>query len=112
LPGNPVSSLVCFELFVRPAIEVLAGRGFTEWPTIQGQLAHNYDHAGGRAACLPAQLSSVSQKSNPAAAVNVEILPWHGSADMATLTQANALALFGVEAKRFEAGNCLDVFPL
>ena len=30
LPGNPVSSLVCFELFVRPAIAALAGRGFTE----------------------------------------------------------------------------------
>ena len=26
LPGNPVSSLVCFELFVRPALARLAGR--------------------------------------------------------------------------------------
>ena len=26
LPGNPVSSLVCFELFVRPAIAKLSGR--------------------------------------------------------------------------------------
>ena len=25
LPGNPVSALVCFELFVRPAIEALQG---------------------------------------------------------------------------------------
>ena len=38
LPGNPVSSLVCFELFVRPAIASLAGRGFTESATIQAQL--------------------------------------------------------------------------
>ena len=30
LPGNPVSSLVCFELFVRPAIAALAGRGFAQ----------------------------------------------------------------------------------
>src|SRR5439155_20593941 len=42
LPGNPVSSLVCFELFVRPAIEILASRGFTEWTTIQGRLTHAY----------------------------------------------------------------------
>jgi molybdopterin molybdotransferase len=116
LPGNPVSSLVCFELFVRPAIEILAGRGFTEWTTIQGRLAHAYDHAGGRAACLPARVSSFSQKTNRAATEHspqsVEILPWHGSADMATLTQANALALFGVEARRFEPGDRLDVFPL
>jgi hypothetical protein len=42
----------------------------------------------------------------------VEILPWHGSADMATLTQANALILFPVEPRRFEPGDLLDVFPL
>jgi hypothetical protein len=42
----------------------------------------------------------------------LEILPWHGSADIATLTQANALALFPVEARRFEPGDLLDVFPL
>jgi molybdopterin molybdotransferase len=116
LPGNPVSSLVCFELFVRPAIEILAGRGFREWTTIQGRLAHGYDHAGGRAACLPARLSPASQTPNRVATEHsppaVEILPWHGSADMATLTQANALALFGVEARRFELGDRLDVFPL
>jgi molybdopterin molybdotransferase len=108
LPGNPVSSLVCFELFVRPAIEILAGRGFREWATIQARLTNAYDHAGGRAACLPARLSSASQK----ALASLEILPWHGSADIATLTQANALALFPVEARRFEPGDMLDVFPL
>jgi molybdopterin molybdotransferase len=108
LPGNPVSSLVCFELFVRPAIQILAGHGFWEWATIQGRLTHVYDHAGGRAACLPAQLSSASQK----ALASLEILPWHGSADLATLTQANALALLPVEARRFEPGDLLEVFPL
>jgi molybdopterin molybdotransferase len=116
LPGNPVSSLVCFELFVRPAIEILAGRGFAGWKTIQGRLTRPYDHAGGRAACLPARLSSESRMAknvdNGDAAPSVEILPWHGSADMATLTQANALALFAVEARRFEPGASLDVFPL
>jgi molybdopterin molybdotransferase len=116
LPGNPVSSLVCFELFVRPAIEILAGRGFLGWTTIQGQLTGAYEHAGGRAACLPARISSARQKVSPvrteATHPSVKILPWHGSADMATLTEANALALFGVEARRFERGDHLDVFPL
>jgi molybdopterin molybdotransferase len=116
LPGNPVSSLVCFELFVRPAVEILAGRGFTEWATTQGRLSHVYDHAGGRAACLPARLSAASRTVQQAAAEysppSVEILPWHGSADMATLTQANALALFSVEPRRFAAGDLLAVFRL
>src|SRR4051794_19376095 len=70
LPGNPVSSLVCFELFVRPAIEILAGRGFTKWTTIQGRLACAYEHAGGRAACLPARLSPAAQSPNPVATVH------------------------------------------
>ena len=116
LPGNPVSSLVCFELFVRPAIEIFSGRRFTEWATIQGRVAHAYDHSGGRAACLPARLCSVSHRDKRAAdellPPSVEILSWHGSADIATLTQANALALFPVEARRFEPGDLLDVFPL
>ena len=116
LPGNPVSSLVCFELFVRPAIEIVSGRGFTEWETIQGRLTHAYDHVGGRAACLPARLSSAPRMAKNRAAEHsppgVEILAWHGSADMATLTQANALALFPVETRRFEPGDLLDVFPL
>lgn len=116
LPGNPVSSLVCFELFVRPAIEILAGRGFTGWATIQGRLTHAYDHAGGRAACLPARLRSPLPDAERAATEHsdrgVEILPWHGSADIATLTGANALALFPVEARRFEQGDVLNVFPL
>jgi molybdopterin molybdotransferase len=116
LPGNPVSSLVCFELFVRPAIEIFSGRGFAEWETTQGRLTHAYDHTGGRAACLPARLSSAARiaknRSAEHSSPGVEILAWHGSADMATLTQANALALFPVEARQFEPGDLLDVFPL
>jgi molybdopterin molybdotransferase len=116
LPGNPVSSLVCFELFVRPAIEILAGRGFNEWATMRGRLAHAYDHAGGRAACLPARLSCASRNAKQSTTEHpppsVEILPWHGSADIATLAQANALALFPLEARRFEPGDLIGVFPL
>ena len=108
LPGNPVSSLVCFELFVRPAIEILAGRGFQQWPTIEARVSHSYDHSGARAACLPARIGGAPPHEPPSA----EILAWHGSADMATLTRANALALFPVEAQRLQPGDALRVIPL
>ncbi len=39
LPGNPVSSLVCFELFVRPAIARLAGRDGGMLTETQARLA-------------------------------------------------------------------------
>ncbi len=110
LPGNPVSGLVCFELFVRPTIEILSGLRFTHWRTTEGSLLHSYDYHGGRAACLPARMNCVSTLEE--GLQGVEILPWHGSADIATLTQANALALFPTEARQMKAGDRLRVISL
>jgi molybdopterin molybdotransferase len=124
LPGNPVSSLVCFEVFVRPAIAALAGSGFTPTTAIPATLSHPYNHAGGRAAYLPARLSNENENQQPAttpaesaesitaAVLFVEILPWQGSADIATLTRANALAIFGTEKQRFDAGARVNVIPI
>jgi molybdopterin molybdotransferase len=125
LPGNPVSSLVCFDLFVRPAIAALAGRGFIGAKSIRARLSHAYEHAGGRAARLPARLLPAGQSSAPMAGSqlereptdqlstpSVEILPWHGSADLASLVKANGLACLPVEKRRFEAGSWLEVVAL
>ncbi|HVB70899.1 MAG TPA: gephyrin-like molybdotransferase Glp [Acidimicrobiales bacterium] len=38
LPGNPVSTLASFELFVRPALRLLAGYQFLERPTVSAVL--------------------------------------------------------------------------
>lgn len=99
LPGNPVSSFVCFELFVRPALSALAGRGFVGLPTKQVTLNHAFRHAGGRPAYLPA----VHEPSTGA----VEILPWQGSADLATLAKANCLARLGADSQDLAAGASL-----
>jgi molybdopterin molybdotransferase len=109
LPGNPVSSFVCFELFVRPAIARLSGREFSAAHSISAQLSHAYSHRGGRAACLPARTTSTQTHSG---AVSVEILPWHGSADMATLAQANGLVRLPVDPVSLEAGEMIDVLPV
>jgi molybdopterin molybdotransferase len=116
LPGNPVSSFVCFELFVRPVVAALAGRGFTGLPSVRASLSHEYEHAGGRAACLPALVrtaagSAAESQVSSAACRNpsVEILPWQGSADLATLARANALARLSAAAQRLEPGAVLDV---
>jgi molybdopterin molybdotransferase len=103
LPGNPVSSLVCFEMFVRPALASLAGRGFAQLSSIRARLSHFYDHAGGRAACLPARLKIEGAETA------VDILPWHGSADLATLARANGLICLPTEKRRFEPGEMVNV---
>jgi hypothetical protein len=43
------------------------------------------------------------------AALEVEILPWHGSADLATLAGANGLVHLSVEKQQIAAGELLDV---
>lgn len=106
LPGNPVSSLVCFELFVRSAIAALGGHGFAQLESFRAKLVHDYDHSGGRAACLPARVSRRPSETT------VEILPWAGSADLATLAGANGLVRLPTEKQRFVAGSELEVLPI
>jgi molybdopterin molybdotransferase len=110
LPGNPVSSFVCFELFGRPTISALAGRGFTEPMMLQAVMSHEYDHSGGRAACLPARLTvaRASQDETPA----VEILAWLGSADLAALARANGLVRLPAEKVRLTRGTPVDVLRI
>jgi molybdopterin molybdotransferase len=124
LPGNPVSSLVCFELFVRPAIAAMSGRGFEGLPIVRVPLCHLFDYAGGRAACLPARLtrargsdkapadSKRQQPHLPVSDFSVEILPWQGSADLATLARANGLARLSDEKRQYTAGTAIDVLLL
>jgi molybdopterin molybdotransferase len=48
LPGNPVSSLVAFELFVRPAIRRLAGHTQLLRPRVLARLAQSLEKRGDR----------------------------------------------------------------
>jgi len=112
LPGNPVSSFVCFELFVRPAIAVLAGHPFVGLQAIRGQLCHDYDHAGGRTAYVPALLNPAVAAAPFGPLPQLMILPWHGSADIAAFARANVLAGLPAESRRYVAGECLDALLL
>ena len=115
LPGNPVSSFVCYELFVRPTIAALAGRGFHGAESSCGKLNHEFHYKGGRASCLPARISpplAIHPASAGGSLRAVEILPWQGSADLATLARANALVRLGTEPARLAAGTTVDVLCL
>jgi molybdopterin molybdotransferase len=126
LPGNPVSSLVCFELFVRPAIAALSGGGFVGLRSVPAKLSHDFAHAGGRVAYLPARVyftpnemlslegrshDNTSSQDSRANQI-VEILPWQGSADIATLARANVLAHLPSEKLHYVAGTNIDVLLL
>ncbi|HVC99252.1 MAG TPA: gephyrin-like molybdotransferase Glp [Pirellulales bacterium] len=106
LPGNPVSSFVSFELFVRPALAQLAGRGFNGLATCHAGLTQPFIHRGERPTYHPAVLRQ------SAAGATVEPLAWQGSADLRGLAAANALVQFPAGDRAFVAGEAVEVLVM
>jgi molybdopterin molybdotransferase len=106
LPGNPVSSFCCFELFVRPAIRKLAGHAEPgpRWTT--ASLIEDFPYSTDRPTYHPALLSDVDGVNR------VRAVPWFGSADLRALTQANALLLLPSGAHTHPAGRLMAVMLL
>jgi len=57
LPGNPTSTMVGFELFVRPAIRKMSGFVTLDRPTVQAVLAHDVKKKSDRRYFLRARLT-------------------------------------------------------
>jgi len=108
LPGNPVSTLVCFELFVRPAIERLSGLPGTGRPRCQAHLAREHRHRGERPTYWPARWAG----GRGGEGAQVEPLAWQGSGDLRTLTEADCLAIFHGPDRVLAAGEVVEVLAL
>ncbi len=106
LPGNPVSSLVCFELFVRPALQVLAGQPPVGLPRRVARLNRPHSHRGDRPTYYPARLWEQG------AGWLVEPLDWKGSADLRTLADADCLAYFPPSDHELTLEDSIEVFLL
>jgi molybdopterin molybdotransferase len=106
LPGNPVSTLVCFRLFVIPALRVLAGQREIGLTPVEALLQGEFTQRGDRQTYFPGRLSSAT------GCRQVELLNWHGSADLRTLAQANCLTVFPAETRRFGPGAKVEVLAL
>jgi len=100
LPGNPVSSLVCFHLFVRAAMRQLLG--VEDLSHMTHKLVAAHVHRGDRPTYFPAKF----------AAVGVSLVDWKGSADMRSLTEANCLVYFPPGDHEVAAGTDVDVYWL
>ncbi len=106
LPGNPVSGLVCFELFVRPAIARLAGRADRGQPTVTARLVCDFTQRGDRPTYHPAIVRETPDGPT------VEPLPWRGSGDLAALARANGLAKFPAGEQVYQAGALVEAIRL
>jgi molybdopterin molybdotransferase len=103
LPGNPVSGLVCFELFVRPAIAALSGRSPQVRASVTGSLNAAFQQRGDRPTYYPVQLDRHAEP------LRVHLLAWQGSADLRTLARADGLAVFPAGLTQFEAEESVTV---
>ncbi len=98
LPGNPVSTMVTFELFARPMIEALAGMTPQPLVFLRARLKSEIRTKTGLKRFLPAVLSGEFENAE------VELARWQGSGDIAALAQANCYVVIPPERERIEAG--------
>lgn len=105
LPGNPVSSMVCFELFVRPALRRLIGYAVAEPTPIKARLTQAHTSKGDRPTYHPAYLEW--HETGP----TVTAVPWVGSSDLRATVAANSMALFPSGDQTYEAGRAVEVIP-
>ncbi len=104
LPGNPVSTEVCFRLFVAPMLRALS------WPDgdcaadlFRQALAEEVKGGARVTRFLPAIVESDWQH------VSVRVVPWQGSGDLAANARANGFVVLPNQVERFAAGDSVRV---
>jgi len=103
LPGNPVSTMVTFELFAAPAIDLLSGAEARTLPLLEARLAEALKEKPGLAHFLPARVEWRE------AAPEVKALKWQGSGDIAALAKANCFLVVPADREKIEIGERVSV---
>jgi len=109
LPGNPVSTMVTFELFVAPAVGMLCGHPPLPLPLFKAMLAHAVNEKGSVAHFLPARVSWPGQEFG--LGPKVELVLWEGSGDIGAVVRGNCFLVVYPTRPGLEAGEWVDVFP-
>jgi molybdopterin molybdotransferase len=105
LPGNPVSTMVTFELLVVPAIESLSGHSPGSLHLFKAKLAHPVDEKPPLAHFLPARVNW------PSGEPTVEALHWEGSGDIGSVVRGNCFLVVHESKLKLDAGEMADVLP-
>jgi len=103
LPGNPVSTMVTFELFARPIIDGLSGTTPTPLRFSTARLKSEVKTKTGLTRFLPAELSG--EFGN----LEVELVRWQGSGDMVATARANCFAVILPDREKIAAGETINV---
>jgi molybdopterin molybdotransferase len=103
LPGNPVSTMVTFELFARPILEALAGESPRNLIFLHARLKKEIRIKTGLKRFLPAILSGEFEHSE------VELAAWQGSGDIAATARANCYIVIPADRESISAGEWVAV---
>ncbi len=103
LPGNPVSTLVTFELFVTPVVRALAGGEPAPLLFASARLKGELRVSTGLTRFLPARLSGEPGR------VEVECLAWHGSGDLVSAARADCYLVVPDNRERIGAGEEVSI---
>jgi molybdopterin molybdotransferase len=107
LPGNPVSTMVTFELFVRTALARLEGAPNPVREILGARLLDRLSNRGPRRAYLPGWLRAGGHGELVA-----EPIPTKGSADIVAFSKANSLLIVPEDRDGLEPGERVSVYPL
>jgi molybdopterin molybdotransferase len=103
LPGNPVSTMVTFELFARPMLEALAGMSPRKLTFVHAKLKSEIRTKTGLKRFLPAMLTGEFENSE------VELVPWQGSGDVAATARANCYIVIPPDREHIASGEFVAV---
>jgi len=103
LPGNPVSSMVCFEEFVVPALRRMMGHARTYRRTIEARMTHNVKHQPGRTEFIRVLLAE-EQGGYAATSTGAQ-----GSGMLLSMARADGLAVIAADCNGLTAGSQVTV---
>ena len=106
LPGNPVSSMVTFELFVRPAILKMMGKKNLAKPTIEAVLEDSVVNSDGRRILARAVVKERDGR------YFARLTGPQGSGILTSMSLANGLVIIPEDKARMEAGDVVQVMML
>lgn len=103
LPGNPVSAIVIFELFVVPLLALLSGGTPSAPAIVNATLENSFRQSPGRRGFLPARYEIRH------GVVFVKTVRWKGSSDLAGLARSNSFLVAPEDQAEFPEGSAVQV---
>jgi molybdopterin molybdotransferase len=110
LPGNPVSAMVSFEVFVAPALRLMAGRPQQEAAMVTAVAAQDWTVPAGKVQFARVVLSHTSARDG--CGHTAAIAGLQSSHALGSLASANALAVIPAEVTLVRAGDQVSCHPL